>query len=102
MGKPYHKIIFSYIKMILGSICYFLRFGKSKGHFRFGLRIKDYIDFDEISEIQEEYENKKVMNTALDSLKNDYEENKMMNRLITERKRSNYKYKDDSAKMDSL
>ncbi len=98
MGKPYHKIIFSYVKIVFGYIGYFMASG-TKGH---KPRIEDYVNFNEISEIQEEYENKKVMNTALDSLKTDYEENKMMNKLLTERKRSNYKYKDDSAKMDSL
>lgn len=97
MGKPYHKIIFSYVKMIIGYTAYLLT--KRRGR---RSEIEDYVNFNEVSEIQEEYENKKVMNTALDSLKTDYEENKMMNKLLTERKRSNYKYKDDSAKMDSL
>lgn len=95
MGKPYHKIIFSYVKSVFSYILY----GMSKGC---KSRIKDYINFNEASEIQERYDDKKVMNTALNEVKTDYEENNRMEKLITELKRNNYKYKDDSAEMESL
>ncbi|MDE6787886.1 MAG: hypothetical protein K2J47_01010 [Ruminococcus sp.] len=74
-------------------------YGTTKGH---KPRIEDCVNFNEVSEIQEKYDNKRVMNTALESLKVDYEEKDKIDKLITEQKRNNYKYKDDSAEMDSL
>lgn len=97
MKKPHHKIIFAYVKMIIGYIAYLLT--KRRGH---RSEIEDYVNFNEVSEIKEKYDDKRVMNTALDVLKSDYKEKNEIERLVTEQKRNNYKYKDDSAEMDSL
>lgn len=98
MRKPYHKIIFAHIRILFGYIGYFCAsLGKGCRP-----RFKDYVSLDKLSDIQEKYDDKRVMERALDYLKTDYQENKMMEKLITERKRKNYKYKDDSAEMDFL
>ena len=99
MRKLYHKIIFSYVKTVFGYIGYFIAYGMAKGY---KPRIEDFVNFNEASEIQEKCDDKRVMNTALNVLKTDYEENNKMEKLIIERKRNNYKYKDDSAEMESL
>lgn len=98
MKKPYHKIIFAYVRGFFGYIGYFFE-RSSKGR---RPRLKDYVDLNEVSEVQEKYYTKKVMDTALDSLRADGEENKRMEKLLTEQKRKNYKYKDDSVDMDFL
>lgn len=97
MRKPYHKIIFVYVKMIIVYLAYLLTRRRGSRH-----EIDEYVNFNEVSEIKEKYYDKKVMNTALDVLKADYTEKNKIERLAAERKRNNYKYKDDSAEMDSL
>lgn len=97
MKKPYHKIIFAYVKMIIGYTAYLLT--KRRGR---KSEIEEYVNFNEVSEIQEKYDDKRVMNTALDVLKADYKEKNEIEKLVAEQKRNNYKYKDDSAEMDSL
>ncbi len=97
MKKPYHKIIFAYVKMIIGYAAYLLT--KRRGR---RSEIEDYVNFNEVSEIKEKYDDKRVMNTVLDVLKADYNEKNKIEKLVTEQKRNNYKYKDDSSKMDSL
>lgn len=97
MKKPYHKIIFAYVKMIIGYTAYLLT--KRRGR---RSEIEEYVNFNEVSEIKEKYNDKRVMNTALDVLKADYKEKNEIEKLVAEQKRNNYKYKDDSAEMDSL
>ena len=97
MKKPYHKIIFAYVKMIIGYTAYLLT--KRRGR---RSEIEEYVNFNEVSEIKEKYDDKRVMNTALDVLKADYNEKNEIEKLVAEQKRNNYKYKDDSAEMDSL
>lgn len=97
MKKPYHKIIFAYVKMIIGYTAYLLT--KRRGR---RSEIEEYVNFNEVSEIKEKYDDKRVMNTALDVLKADYKEKNEIEKLVAEQKRNNYKYKDDSAEMDSL
>ena len=56
MRKPYHKIIFSYVKTVFGCIGYFIAYGTTKGH---KPRIEACVNFNEVSEIQEKYDNKR-------------------------------------------
>ncbi len=69
MRKPYHKIILAYVRTVFGCIGYFIAYGTKKGH---KLRIGDCVNFNEVSEIREKYDDKRVMNTVAESLKADY------------------------------